>query len=416
MNKKTEQYDVVIIGGGAAGLSAGIYCGRAGLHTLIIEKSLVGGLATYTDEIENYPGFPNGTTGGNLMKLFQKQAKKFGVKFIYTDVRKVQLAGNPKTVSTFRTDYSAKAVILAGGGKPRLTGAKNEEKFLYDKGISFCATCDAAANTGKAVLVVGSGYAAIEESIFLTKFAKQVYLSVLHDPGEMDCHEIAKNQALHNDKITFIWNTAVDSFAGETRLDTVVLKNIKTGQLVPVRADTCFLFIGYLPDTQLFRDILPLSQSGHLITNEQMETAIPGVFAAGDIREKVFKQVISAANDGATAGYCAEKYIAESEIYQTQIANGGKPSLVYLYNAADRQSLAQLPLLDSFQQKNGDALRITKVDVYKSDGLAKRLGVSRYPCLVYLEEGRVEQVLDAKDCAAALEFLSARLPHHSMPK
>jgi len=218
MEKKVEKYDVVIIGGGAAGLTAAIYCGRARLNTLLIEKSLVGGLATYTNEIENYPGFPEGETGLGLMDLFHKQAKKFGVKFKLTDVKSVKLHGETKIVETFRNIYEAKAVVVATGGKPRLTGAKGEENFLYDKGISFCATCDAAANTDKVVMVIGSGDAAIEEGMFLTKFAKKVIVSVLHDTGKMDCNEIAKNQALSNPKMEFIWNTTVSEFVGEERL------------------------------------------------------------------------------------------------------------------------------------------------------------------------------------------------------
>lgn len=389
MAKKVEQYDVVIIGGGPAGLTAAIYCGRARLKTLLLEKSLIGGLATYTDEIENFPGFPEGATGHELMDLFYKQAKNFGVKFKFTDVKKVDFQQEIKIVETFRTNYEAKVVIVASGGKPRLTGAKNEDLFLYDKGISFCATCDAAANTGKTVMVIGSGDAAIEEGIFLTKFAKEVIVSVMHDPGKMDCNEIAKAEALKNPKMSFIWNTMVDSFEGDGRLSQVVLKNTKTNELIPVDVDTCFLFIGYIPNTEIFSDILNMTSAGYLITNEKMETNIPGVFAAGDVRDSFLKQVATAVGDGAIAGYGAEKYIAESEVYENQILNDGKPSLVYLWNAVDPNSRELLPTIEAFEAKWGQKVQVTKVDVYKSKGIAHRLGIDTFPTVALINENKI---------------------------
>lgn len=393
MEKKVEQFDVVIIGGGAAGLTAAIYCGRARLKTLLIEKSLIGGLATYTNEIENYPGFPDGTTGLELMDLFQKQAKKFGVKFKLTDVKGVTLENDKKVVETFRVNYEAKAVIVASGGKPRLTGAKNEEDYLYDKGISFCATCDAAANTDKTVMVIGSGDAAIEEGIFLTKFAKQVIVSVMHDPGKMDCNEIAKAEALNNPKMSFMWNTLVESFEGEGHLSKVVLKNTKTNELIPVDVDSCFLFIGYIPNTEFFKDILDMNPAGYLVTNEKMETNVSGVFAAGDIRDKFLKQVSTAVGDGAIAGYGAEKYIAEMEVYENQILNGGKPSLVYLWNAVDPVCRELLPIIERFEEKHGENIGVTKVDIYKSKGIAERLGVEAFPVVISINENKVVEIL-----------------------
>ncbi|HBZ40879.1 MAG TPA: pyridine nucleotide-disulfide oxidoreductase [Erysipelotrichaceae bacterium] len=398
MEKKVEKYDVVIIGGGAAGMTAGIYCGRARLKTLIIEKSLVGGLATYTNEIENYPGFPEGSTGIELMNLFQKQAKKFNVDFKLTDVRSVDFTADVKIVETFRVRYEAKAVIVASGGKPRLTNAQGEAEFLFDKGISFCATCDAAANSGKDILVIGSGDAAIEEGMFLTKFARKVYVSVMHDTGKMDCNEIAKAEALHNPKMEFIWNTVVERFEGNERLETVVLKNLKTTEMVPVKVDSCFIFIGYLPNTEIFKDILPMTRGGYLLTNEKMETSIQGVFAAGDVRDKFLKQVATAVGDGAIAGYAVEKYIAESEMFETQILNHGYPSLVYVYNAIDPQSRDHLSLLDRYGTENPE-IKVCKVDVYKSDGLAKRLGVTKYPMLVFVNHNRIQgetEIIDEK--------------------
>ena len=199
MEKRIEEFDVAVIGGGAAGMTAALYAGRARLKTILIEKSLIGGLATYTSEIENYPGFPEGIDGTELMKLMDKQFRKFGVKVKLTDVKGIEDRQSYKVVSTFRTDYHVKAVVIATGGRPRLTGAKNEDQYC-DKGISFCATCDAARYTGKKVMVIGSGDAAIEEGMFLTKFASEVLVSVIHDEGVMDANEVAQEKALKNEK------------------------------------------------------------------------------------------------------------------------------------------------------------------------------------------------------------------------
>lgn len=407
MEKKTEQFDVVIIGGGSAGLTAGIYCGRARLKTLIIEKALVGGLATYTNEIENYPGFPEGETGLGLMELFHKQAKKFGVKFKLTDVRSVKLEGDVKVVETFRTNYEAKVVIIASGGKPRLTGATGEDKYLYDKGISFCATCDAAANTGKTVMVIGSGDAAIEEGMFLTKFADKVIVSVLHEEGKMDCNEIAKGEALANPKMEFIWNTTVQEFKGtEEHLTSVLLHNVKTNELIDVPVDTCFIFIGYLPNTEIFSGMVDMTRGGYIITNEKMETKIPGVFGAGDVRDKFLKQVATAVGDGAIAGYAAEKYIAESEIFENQIIGGELPGLVYIWNAVDPVCRELLPVVEQFEEKYAGKIKVTKVDVYKSEGIANRLGVSTAPCVASIQGGKAAGTLAGQFTLAQLETLA----------
>jgi thioredoxin reductase (NADPH) len=390
-----EQVDVVIIGGGPAGLTAGIYCGRANLNTVLIEKALVGGLATYTNDIENYPGFVNGASGNDMMKTFHEQAKRFNVKFKLTDVKAVELDGPVKVVETARTRYEAKAVIVASGGKPRLTGAKGEENYLYDKGIAFCATCDAAANKDKVVMVIGSGDAAIEEGIFLTKFASKVIVSVIHDEGIMDCNEIAKAEALANPKMEFIWNTVVEEFKGDDHLETVVLKNVKNGELIPVAVDSCFLFIGYVPNSELFTDLLDMTPRGYLLTNDKMETNIKGVYAAGDIREKFLRQVSTSVGDGAIAGFAAEKYIAEEETFHSQIMESqGKTNLVYIYNATDQCCLENLAILEKFEQNYPERCKLVRVDVYKSNGIAKRLEVEDVPSVVFVRDGHIINVLN----------------------
>ncbi len=409
--KKVEHYDVVIIGGGAAGLTAAIYAGRARLNTLLIEKALVGGLATYTNEIENYPGFPNSPKGEDITNLMKEQAKKMGVKFKLTDVKTVDLEGDEKVVETFRNKYLAKSVILATGSKNRITHAEGEENFLFDKGISFCATCDAAANTDKTVVVIGSGDAAIEEGMFLTKFAKKVIVSVMHHEGKMDCNEIAKEAALKNPKMEFVWNTTVTRFEGNEHLETVVLKNHKTGEEIPVPCDNCFEFIGYIPNTDIIKDQVRLTGRGYIITNEKMETNLPGVFAAGDVRDKWLRQVSTAVGDGAIAGYAAEKYIAESEVFHEVIMQKDKPGLTFIYNAVDAESRDFLMEIEKIENHFEGRVVVNRVDIYKSSGVADRLNVTEFPAVVLTKEGKVSErfigYLDANKIIDNLESICA---------
>lgn len=392
--KKVEQYDVVIIGGGASGLTAGIYCGRARLKTLIIEQALVGGIATNTNDIENYPGFPEGISGIGLMNLFQQQAKKFGVKFKLTNVKEMDLSGDVKIVETFRNRYEAKSVIICNGSKPRLTGAENEEMFM-GKGIAFCATCDAAANQDKEVLVVGSGDAAIEEGIFLSKFASKVMVSIIHDEGKFDCNEIAKAAALANPKMEFYHNTVVERYEGETQVNRVILKNVKTGESIPIDCATCFLFIGYLPNTDIYKGIIKMTDRGYIITDENMRTNIPGVFAAGDVRDKLLRQVATCVGDAATAGVMAEKYIAESEIFEEQIM--AKDGFAYVYNAVESEQRDFLSVIEEIENTYQEYC-CHRVDTYKSEGIANRLGVEACPSVVFIKDGKVQKILNGDTC------------------
>lgn len=389
MEKQREYYDVAIVGGGAAGLTAAIYCGRARLKTILFEKALPGGLATYTSEIENYPGFPEPISGLNLMKLFEKQAKRFGVDFKLTAIKTVDLKGNEKVVSTFRTDYVAKSVILASGGKPRLTGAKGEEQFLYDKGISFCATCDAAFYTDKTVLVIGSGDAAIEEAIFLTKFAKHVQISVIHDKGTVDANEVAKEHAFANPKLEFLWNTMVEEFKGEERLQQVILKNVKTGEFMPVDVDGCFLFIGYLPDTDLLKNQIAMNSRGYIEANENMETNLEGVFAVGDVRDKILRQVATAVGDGAIGGVAAERYLAETAYFEQKVMSDQKPTLVYCWNPTDALCRSYMAEVEKIKEKYANQINTVVVDMYKSGKMAEKLGISQAPAIALVKNKEV---------------------------
>ena len=395
MEKKTEHYDVVIVGGGPGGMTAALYAGRARLKTLLIEKSLIGGMATYTSEVENYPGFPEPIGGIELMQAFDKQFRRFGVDVKLTDVREVRAECCTRVVSTFRTDYIAKTVVIATGNKPRLTGARNEEKFLNDKGISFCATCDAARNTGKRIMVIGSGDAAIEEGTFLTKFANEVIVSVIHDEGIMDANRVAQEKALSNPKMKFIWNTVVDSFEGEDVLKQVVLKNIKTGELIPMDVDSCFLFIGYLPNTKMFEGLIDMTSRGFIKTNEDMETSCTGVFAVGDCRDKTLRQVATAVGDGAIAGFMAEKYVEELDYVQKQIFEAKGLTMAFVYNAIEAVDREFLGRVEKVHALHKDKVSLRRIDTYKSDRIACRLDYSKTPSLIFMKDGKViENVTD----------------------
>ena len=405
--KKIEHYDVVIIGAGPGGLSAAIYAGRAKLKTILIEKGLVGGLATYTNEISNYPGFPDDPKGEAITNLMKKQAENMGVTFKLTAVKSVDFMGNEKVVETFRNKYIAKTVIIATGGRPRITGGENEEKFLFDKGISFCATCDAAANTDKHVVVIGSGDAAIEEGMFLTKFASKVTVSVMHNKGKMDCNEIAKTAALSNPKMNFIWNTVVHGFDGEDYLDKVILKNVKTNELVTIECDNCFEFIGYLPNTELFEGQITLTDRKYIPVNNKNETNIPGIFAVGDVTDKWLRQVATAVGDGAIAGTAAEKYIAEEEIFDTKIMQKEKIGLIYLYNAVDSDSRNFLGNIENIENSYNLDLVVNRIDIYKSTGIAEKLNVETFPAAVITANGVIVDTVFEMDQNKIIDVLKS---------
>ena len=395
MEKKTEFYDVVIVGGGPGGMTAALYAGRARLKTLLIEKSLIGGMATYTSEVENYPGFPEPIDGNELMKAFDKQFRRFGVDVKLTDVREVRAECCTQIVSTFRTDYIAKTVVIATGNKPRLTGARNEEKFLNDKGISFCATCDAARNTGKRIIVIGSGDAAIEEGTFLTKFASEVIVSVIHDEGIMDANKVAQEKALANPKMKFMWNTVVESFEGEDELKQVVLKNIKTGELIPMDVDTCFLFIGYVPNTKMFEGLIDMTSRGYIKTNEDMETSCTAIFAVGDCRDKTLRQIATAVGDGAIAGFMAEKYVEELDYVQKEIFEAKGLNMAFVHNAIEAVDREFLGRIEKVQIQHKGKIGLRRIDIYKSDRIACRLDYSKTPSLIFMKDGKViENVID----------------------
>ena len=310
-------YDVIILGAGPAGLAAGLYAGRSCLKTLIIEKGQDGGQIAITDEIENYPGqlVDVEESGPSLIARMTAQAKKFGAERVSDMIKSVELEGEVKKLVGAKGEYFGKTVILATGAFPRPIGCKNEGKFV-GKGISFCATCDANFFEDFEVFVVGGGDSAVEEAMYLTKFARKV--TIIHRRDELRAAKSIQEKAFKNPKLFFMWDSVVEEVDGDELLSKMIVKNVKTGELTTYEADEddglfgLFGFIGMIPNSGLFEGIIDMER-GYIKTDDNMRTNIPGVYAAGDIRVKSLRQVVTAAADGAIAAMQCEKYIAEME-------------------------------------------------------------------------------------------------------
>lgn len=306
-------YDVIILGAGPAGLSAALYAGRSCLKTLVIEKGQDGGQIALTDEIENYPGqLVEGESGNSLVARMAEQAKKFGAERVADTIRGFEPRGPVKKLIGAKGEYLGRTVILATGASPRPIGCKNEKEFV-GRGISFCATCDAPFFEDLAVFVVGGGDAAVEEAIYLTKFARKV--TIIHRRAALRAAKSIQEKAFGNPKIAFLWDSVVEEVTGEDVVNAITVRNVKTGELTTFTADVndgmfgLFGFIGTIPNSALFEGHIHMEQ-GYIPTDDNMCTNIPGVYAAGDIRVKSLRQVITAAADGAIAATQCEKYLA----------------------------------------------------------------------------------------------------------
>ena len=299
------QYDLIIIGGGPAGLTAGMYASRARLNTVLVEKVAAGGQILITDWIENYPGFPEGISGPDLTDKMMAQAQQFDLAFEYGEVENVALEGDVKSVTVGDKTLTAKSVIIASGASPR-TLHVGEERF-HGKGVSYCATCDGPFFRDKVVVAVGGGDTAVQESIYLTKFAKKVYL--VHRRDQLRATKILQERALENEKIEMVWDSVVTGMDGLFGVENVSVKNLKTGEESKIAADGCFIWIGILPNTGYLGDAVEMDEWNFIKTDGNMATNIPGVFAAGDVRSTPLRQIATAVGDSAIAATMAEHYI-----------------------------------------------------------------------------------------------------------
>jgi len=303
-----EEYDVIIIGGGPAGLTAGLYTSRARLNSLLLEKGVVGGQIVEAELVENYPGFDEGISGLELTQLMHQQAIKFGLKTIIAEATGIELKEKQKVVKATEGNFTAKAVIIAGGSQRQKLGVPGEREFT-GRGVSYCATCDAPFFQEQQIAIVGGGDSAITEALHLAKFASRVI--VIHRRDQLRATRIIQEKAFSEPKMEFLWSTIVDEIEGKDVVKRLKLRQVKTGRKSTMDVAGIFVSIGLKPNTGYLKGVLPLDELGHIITNEKMETSVPGIFAAGDIRRDSARQAICAAGDGATAAHYAQKFIGE---------------------------------------------------------------------------------------------------------
>ena len=311
MTNKEMNYDLLILGGGPAGLTAGLYAGRGLLKTAVIDTGVTGGQLTNILEIENYPGFPI-ISGYDLVEKIEEHADKFNIdKFIMQEITKVDLTSAVKTIETTENVFRAPTVVIATGAKLMKLGVPGETE-LIGRGVSYCAVCDGAFFRDKEVCVIGGGNAAVEEAIYLTRFASKV--NIIHRRDALRAEKVYQQRACANPKINFIWDTTVTSVNGKDKVESLSIRNVKTGENTEIKTDAVFPYIGYSPNTEMFRDQLKLDLKGFIEVDINLETSCEGVFAAGDVRVSPLRQVVISAADGAISATSAVKYLEEKQV------------------------------------------------------------------------------------------------------
>ena len=387
-----EMYDLIIVGGGPAGLSAAIYAGRSERKTLLLEKGSYGGRINDTYEIRNYPGTIV-DTGQHLMERFREHAASHPtVEMKRTTVTEIRKDGDAFVVGTKRRgDFKAHSVILDLGTRPRELNIKGEKEFT-GHGVAYCATCDAEFFKGKEIYVLGAGDQAIEEADYLTGFASKVTIVVLHEEGHLDCNEVAAEHAYKNPKIHFVWSSTVQEIRGGEQVDSLVLKNVDTGAETEVKADGLFLFVGMVPQTELVRDLVVCDKSGYIKANEKMETSLPGLYAVGDCTQTFLRQVVTSAADGAVAAVASERYVKEMKQIQ-EILGPESGNIAFLfynpYSNEDIEKTAQL------EQSLAGQWKVYRQDITRQGLLYQSLKLKGTVSGAFYKNGKLTEVKTA---------------------
>ena len=385
-----EKHELVIIGAGPAGMSAAIYGRRAGLDVLVLERGATGGQINNTDEIENYPGVAH-ATGPEIGDMLKNHAMKFGTEFRIVENSKVELRGDKKIVITKKgsetNEIEAEAVIVATGAHFRRLGCEGEAEHI-GQGVSFCAVCDGAFFEDYEVAVVGGGNTAVEEGNYLTKFASKVY--IIHRRDEFRADRSAIAQALANPKIVPVYNTVVEKIEGNGMVENLVIKNVKTGKVSNLPVAGVFMFVGQEPDDECVRGLVKAEPGGWIITNDKMETSVEGIFAAGDVRSKYLRQVITAAADGAVAAMAASSYINEQLHLRSTLLDPDYVVALF-FSSIDIGQVRLSNMVETFAKAH--ELTLPVIDGYRNARMSEKLGIAdKMPALVTLRKGVVEKV------------------------
>jgi thioredoxin reductase (NADPH) len=393
-----EKRELVVIGAGPAGLTAAIYGRRAGLDVLVLERGIAGGQINTTEEIENWPGVQH-ATGPELSEMFRSHAEKFKTEFRDAQVSSVEVRDDVKVIVTDKGEIEAEAVILATGAYFRRLGCEGEAEHI-GQGVSYCAVCDGAFFEDEEIAVVGGGNTAVEEGEYLTAFASKVY--IIHRRDEFRADRAAVERALSNPKIVPVWNTVVEKIEGDGMVENLVLKNIKTGETSNLPVAGVFMFVGQLPHDEPVRGLVEAVKGGWIKTDESMETSVEGLSAAGAVRDKDLRQVVTAASDGAIAAMAASAYINE-QVHLRSVLLEPDHVIALFYSSIEREQVALSDVVDGAARAAGK--KVALVDGYRNARMVEKLKIPSLPAMVELNSGKTARIKPLTSMADVEEFL-----------